>query len=126
MLLVSVNQAPEQIIIESNNTGTTTKVVSDIFEDDLKIETIGESLYVYGKTNLTKGEFEGLDGYTADIKVVDKNGGLIDEETDWPMAYFSGDVSFGVLDVVNAEPYKVFATVKDGTGKVVFTTEKIV
>lgn len=50
-----------------------------------------------------------------------------DEVTDWSITggYFSDDVSFGVLDVANSEPYKVSATVKDGTGKVVFTTEKI-
>ncbi|MGL4669211.1 MAG: hypothetical protein ACRCVG_01240 [Methanobacteriaceae archaeon] len=126
-LLVTGNQASEQVVIESNtNTGLVTKVVSDIFKDDLEIEKIGESLFVSGKTDLTKGEFEGLEGYTVDIKVVDKNGKLIDENQNYTLSgYFSGDVTFGMLDVANAEPYKVSAIVKDGTGKVVFTTEKI-
>jgi hypothetical protein len=105
-----------------------TKVVSNIFENNLKFETYDSYLYVYGFTSLTKKEMMDLTGYTVDLKVVDENGTTIDSATLDINEYIFIDgnkVMFGSLSIANAKNiYKVIAVLTDNNGNNIQTIEK--
>lgn len=105
-----------------------TKIVSNIFENNLKIETYDSSLFVYGFTTLTKKEMMDLTGYTVDFKVVDKNYITIDSSSMNINEYtfISGnEIMFGSLNIANADNvYKVIAVVTDNNGDKIQTIEK--
>lgn len=104
------------------------KVVSNIFENNLKLETYDSYLYVYGFTSLTKKEIMDLNGYTVDLKVVDENGTTIDS-TNMDIneyIYIDGNkVMFGSLNIANAKNVnKVIAVITDNNGNEIQTIEK--